>query len=114
VSVAGPEQPCRSIRVNWAAVPDAVTTQVADRVGGWHVVPAVTGDHAEIAAAVTGSKGTVFVKAAHTDLGIRSLRFELAVSEAIGGSLAPAVEWRFEVADWLWRVSNTAQAGTLT
>jgi hypothetical protein len=43
----------------------------------------------------------VFVKAAHTDLGVRSLRFELRVSEAVSGSYSPAVEWHFEAAGWL-------------
>jgi hypothetical protein len=66
-----------------------------------HVTPATTGDHAEIAATVTGTNGRVFVKAASTDFGVRSLRFELRVSEAISGPLSPAVLWHFEADDWL-------------
>jgi hypothetical protein len=89
------------MRMDWTAVPEAVTTEVADRVGGLHVTPATTGDHAEIAATISGANGTVFVKAACTDFGVRSLRFELRVSEAVSGSHSPAVAWHFETAGWL-------------
>lgn len=89
------------MRMDWTALPEAVSEEVADRVGGSHVVPAGTGDHAEIAATVTGANGTVFVKAAQTDFGVRSLRFELRVSEAACGSHSPAVDWHFEAAGWL-------------
>jgi hypothetical protein len=89
------------MRIDWTALPEAVTEEVADRAGGSHIVPATTGDHAEIAATVTGANGKVFVKAAHTDFGVRSLRFELRVGEAVGGSHSPAVKWHFEVAGWL-------------
>ena len=41
------------------------------------------------------------MKAAHTDFGVRSLRYELRVSEAASGSHSPAVEWHFEEAGWL-------------
>jgi hypothetical protein len=61
----------------------------------------MTGDHAEIAATVTGTAGKVFVKAAHSDFGVRSLRFELRVSEAVSGSHSPAVRWHLEAAGWL-------------
>ncbi len=89
------------MRIDWTALPEAVTKEVADRIGGTHAIPASTGDHAEIAATVTGTNGTVFVKAAHSDFGIRSLRFELRVSEAISWPSSPAVRWHFETAGWL-------------
>jgi hypothetical protein len=89
------------MRIDWAALPEAVTNEVADRAGGAHIIPATTGDHAEIAATVTGTNGKVFVKAAHTDFGVRSLRFELRVSEAVNGPNSPAVEWHFETSGWL-------------
>jgi hypothetical protein len=89
------------MRFDWAALPAAVTNEVGDRVGGSHAVPASTGDHAEIAATVTGTRGTVFVKAAHTDRGVQSLGFELEVSEAVGVVHAPTVEWHFEAGGWL-------------
>ncbi|BBH65316.1 hypothetical protein ACTI_20010 [Actinoplanes sp. OR16] len=89
------------MRIDWTALPEAVTTEVAGRVGGTHVTPATTGDHAEIAASVTGTNGRVFVKAASTDFAVRSLRFELRVSEALSGPLSPVVLWHFEAADWL-------------
>lgn len=89
------------MRIGWTTLPEAVTTGVADRVGEFHVAPAATGDHAEIAATVTGAAGTVFVKAAHSDFGVRSLRFELRVSEAVDGPYSPAVEWNFEADGWL-------------
>jgi hypothetical protein len=63
--------------------------------------PATTGDHAEIAATVTGTRGQVFIKAAHSDLGVRSLRYELRVSQAASGSCSPEVNWHFEAAGWL-------------
>lgn len=89
------------MRSDWTALPEAVTDEVADRVGESHVIPAVTGDHAEIAATVAGSRGKVFVKAAHSAFGVRSLRYELRVSEAVSGPLSPAVQWHFEAAGWL-------------
>jgi hypothetical protein len=89
------------MRTDWATLPEAVTKGVADRVGESRISPAVTGDHAEIAATVTGPAEKVFLKAAHTDFGVRSLRFELRVSEAVSGSYSPAVRWHFEAAGWL-------------
>ncbi|MFF5293034.1 phosphotransferase family protein [Paractinoplanes globisporus] len=89
------------MRIDWTALPEAVTKEVAGRLGGSHATPATTGDHAEIAATVTGTNGKVFVKAAQSNFGIRSLRFELRVSEAVSGSHSPAVEWHFEAAGWL-------------
>jgi hypothetical protein len=89
------------MRVDWTALPEAVTKEVANRVGEPHVTPTKTGDHAEIAATVAGTRVKVFVKAAHTEFGVRSLRFELGVSEAVSGSCSPAVEWHFEAAGWL-------------
>ncbi|MFF5077483.1 aminoglycoside phosphotransferase [Actinoplanes sp. NPDC000266] len=90
------------MRIDWAELPDAVTKEVADRVGeSLIVVPATTGDHAEIAATVVGTHAKVFVKAARTDFGVRSLRFELRVSEALWVPYSPAVEWHFEAAGWL-------------
>jgi hypothetical protein len=89
------------MRVDWTALPEAVTREIADRVGGSHATPAARGDHAEIASTVTGANGTVFVKAARSDLGVRSLRFELLASKAVTQSYSPAVEWQFEAAGWL-------------
>src|SRR5687768_89887 len=89
------------MRTDWATLPEAVTKEVADRVGGSRISPAATGDHAEIAATVTGTAGKVFLKAAHSDFGVRSLRFELRVNEAVSGSYSPAVRWHFEEAGWL-------------
>ena len=89
------------MRIDWTALPKAVTQEVADRAGGTHITLATTGDHAEIAATVIGTHGTVFIKAAHSDFGVRSLRYELRVSEALSRSHSPAVEWYFEAAGWL-------------
>ncbi|AEV87480.1 aminoglycoside phosphotransferase [Actinoplanes sp. SE50] len=89
------------MRIDWTALPEAVTTKVAARIGGTHAVPAEAGDHAEIAATVSGTAGKVFVKAACTEFGVRSLRYELRVSEAVKGPHSPAVEWHFEAAGWL-------------
>ncbi|MCA2216286.1 phosphotransferase [Jidongwangia harbinensis] len=89
------------MRSDWTALPDAVLTAIAERAGGTHATPALSGDHAEIAATVTGDKGKVFVKAASSDLGVRSLRYELLASKAINQSYAPAIEWDFETDGWL-------------
>jgi hypothetical protein len=89
------------MRSDWTVLPEAVTRQVADRIGEFFIVPAAGGDHAEIAATVTGTTGTVFVKAAHTDLGVRSLRYELQVGEALEPPHSPAVRWHFETDGWL-------------
>jgi hypothetical protein len=89
------------MRIDWNELPEAVTKEVDDRVGGLDATPAASGDHAEIASAVTGTKGTVFVKAAQSDLGVRSLRYELRVSEAVTRPYSPAVEWHFEADGWL-------------
>ncbi|KXK62130.1 aminoglycoside phosphotransferase [Micromonospora rosaria] len=89
------------MRRDWTALPESVTARIAERVGGIvDVDPASNGNHAEIASAVTGSAGRVFVKAASGDLGVRSLRFELAATSAING-YPPEVLWHFECGGWL-------------
>lgn len=75
--------------------------EIAGRVGGTHVIPAAGGDHAEIAVTVTGTSGSVFVKAAHCDLAVRALRYELRVSQSLSLPYAPAVQWHVETAGWL-------------
>jgi len=53
------------MRTDWVALPEAVKTEIAGRLGGVpKVISASSGDHAEIAATVTGPTGKVFVKAA--------------------------------------------------
>ena len=89
------------MRSDWTALPEAVTKAIADRIGGSHVIPAGSGDHAEIAATVTGTDGKVFVKAARADGGVRSLRYELSVGEALNEPHPPAIHWHFEEDDWL-------------
>lgn len=89
------------MRIDWTALPKAVKKELADRVGEAHAIPATTGDHAEIAATITGAHGRVFVKAARSEFGVRSLRYELRVSEAVSGSHSPAVKWHFEADGWL-------------
>jgi hypothetical protein len=92
------------VRSDWDVLPEAVTTKISERMVGYYsVVPAPDGDHAEIAAAVTGPNDRAFVKAASTDLGVRSLRYELEASEAVAKTLryAPAVKWAFEADGWL-------------
>jgi hypothetical protein len=89
------------MRSDWTALPGIVTSGIADRVGGTEAIPASSGDHAEIAATVTGESGKVFVKAASTELGVRSLRYELRASRAVELSCSPAVQWDFEAASWL-------------
>jgi hypothetical protein len=89
------------MRSDWTALPEAVVRRIAERAGGTHAIPASSGDHAEIAATVTGDNGKVFVKAASSDLGVRSLRYELLASRAINRPYSPAVEWDFETDGWL-------------
>lgn len=92
------------MRRDWDVLPESVRAKVSAWVDGYDsVAPAPDGDHAEIAAAVTGPHGQVFVKAASTDLGVRSLRFELAANEAVARVLRypPRVEWALEADGWL-------------
>ncbi|MEU1606767.1 phosphotransferase [Micromonospora matsumotoense] len=89
------------MRSDWTALPEHVGMAVADRVGGIvGVYPAPRGDHAEIASTVIGSTGTVFVKAASSGPGVRSLRYELAVTRTID-RYPPTVLWDFESDGWL-------------
>lgn len=90
------------MRSDWTALPDAVTGRIADLVGEeLSVTPAAEGDHADIAATVSGPGGPrVFVKAASDEFGVRSLRYELAATTAVG-RYAPAVRWHFETDGWL-------------
>jgi hypothetical protein len=89
------------MRSDWGALPTTITTGIADRVGGTCVNPASSGDHAEIAATVSGSNGTVFVKAATSELAVRSLRYELVASKAVNRPYSPVVDWDFETDGWL-------------
>ncbi|GAB1692261.1 aminoglycoside phosphotransferase [Krasilnikovia sp. M28-CT-15] len=89
------------MRSDWTASPKAVTTEIAERLGGaFEVTPAVTGDHAEIASAVTGPDGTVFIKAASAETNVLTLRYEPAVTKAVGRYPA-AVLWDFQSDGWL-------------
>lgn len=90
------------MRSDWTALPDAVVDGIADRVGRpFDVVPAPSGNHAEIAATVSGPGTAVFVKAASA--GVRSLRYELTATLAAAKvtDTAPMVRWHFEAAGWL-------------
>ncbi|MFG3556134.1 phosphotransferase [Micromonospora sp. NPDC047557] len=91
------------MRTDWAALPATITTRIADRVGGvFEVIPASSGDHAEIASTLVGPDATVFVKAACASLGggYQSLRFEVAATQAVDG-WPPAVLWQIESDGWL-------------
>ncbi|WP_434743189.1 hypothetical protein [Micromonospora sp. SH-82] len=89
------------MRRDWTALPEIVTTEIAGRVGGaFDVLPASSGDHAEIASTVVGPTGKVFVKAASTEPSVRSLRYELAATSTVDW-YPPAVRWHFESAGWL-------------
>lgn len=71
------------------------------RAGGSDFHAAAAGDHAELAATVTGPDGAVFVKGACSQLGVRSLRYELSANNAASRRHAPAVLWTFETGGWL-------------
>jgi hypothetical protein len=86
---------------NAATLPPPVTEVLAARMGPFEVIPASGGHHAEVAARVIGRAATVFVKAACSDFGVRSLRYEARVARAVGAPLSPAVEWQCESAGWL-------------
>jgi hypothetical protein len=89
------------MRSDWNALPEAVMTGIGERAGGTHATPVSGGDHVEIAATVTGDNRKVFVKAASSEVGVRSLRYELLASKAVEQPYSPAVEWDFETAGWL-------------
>ncbi|MEU5931038.1 hypothetical protein [Micromonospora sp. NPDC047187] len=89
------------MRSDWTALPERVTAGIAERVGGtFDVTSASSGNHAEIASTVTGPAGRIFVKAASGELSGRSLRYELAATQAIDRH-PPAVLWQFESDGWL-------------
>ncbi|GAA2712078.1 phosphotransferase [Micromonospora olivasterospora] len=89
------------MRSDWTALPEAVTAEIAERVGGaFEVAPAASGDHAEIASTVTGPDARVFVKAASAGPGAQSLRYELSATRAVDRH-PPAVLWHFERDGWL-------------
>jgi hypothetical protein len=89
------------MRREWAALPEAVVTEIAEHVGGIiDVRPALTGNHAEIASSVVGTSGMVFVKAATTRLSVQTLRYELAATGAVD-RFPPAILWHFERDGWL-------------
>ncbi|NJP31880.1 phosphotransferase [Micromonospora thermarum] len=89
------------MRSDWTALPETVTAEIAERVGGIiDVCPAPRGNHAEIASTVTGSTGKVFVKAASSELSVRSLRYELAATSSVDW-YPPDVLWHFESDGWL-------------
>ncbi|MCX5066730.1 phosphotransferase [Micromonospora lupini] len=89
------------MRSDWTALPATVTYKIAERVGGaFDVIPATTGDHAEIASTVVGPDATIFVKAASGPISVPSLRYELAATTIID-RWPPAVLWHFEVDGWL-------------
>ncbi|MFI5839665.1 phosphotransferase family protein [Catenuloplanes sp. NPDC051500] len=92
------------MRSDWNVLPEAATRKISEWMAGdYSVIPAPDGDHAEIAAAVTGPNGRAFIKAASTDLGVRSLRYELKANESVAAILRypPAVTCSFEVEGWL-------------
>ena len=89
------------MRKDWTALPDAVASGIAERAGGTRVTPASGGDHAEIAATVAGPDGKVFVKAACSELGQRSLRYEVAATLAVDLPYRPRIHWQFETDGWL-------------
>ncbi|MEV4708688.1 phosphotransferase [Actinoplanes sp. NPDC049316] len=89
------------MRRDWAALPESAMMQIEERVGRSHVIPASDGDHAEIAATVAGADARVFVKAAVSEFGVRSLRYELLVGRGVDTPYSPAVVWDFEADGWL-------------
>ncbi|KAB1118479.1 aminoglycoside phosphotransferase [Micromonospora aurantiaca] len=89
------------MRSDWTALPRSVITRITDQVGGaFEASPAPDGNHAQIASTVTGPSGPVFVKAACGEWGVRSLRYELAVTQAVD-RYPPALRWHFEADGWL-------------
>ncbi|NYH45887.1 hypothetical protein HNR22_005614 [Micromonospora jinlongensis] len=89
------------MRNDWTTLPESVTARIAERVdGAFDVVPASSGNHAEIASTVTGPAGHIFVKAASGEFSVRSLRYELAATRTIDRH-PPAVLWQFESDGWL-------------
>ncbi|WP_336298055.1 hypothetical protein [Micromonospora sp. LH3U1] len=91
------------MRSDWTALPESVTAGIAGRVGGnFDVTPASSGNHAEIAWAVTGPAGWIFVKAASGELSVRSLQYELAATQTIDRHPPQSCGSSNPMAGWWW------------
>ncbi|MEW2593905.1 aminoglycoside phosphotransferase [Micromonospora aurantiaca] len=89
------------MRSDWTTLPRSVITRITEQVGGaFEATPAPDGNHAQIASTVTGPSGPVFVKAACDEWAVQSLRYELAVTQAVD-RYPPALRWHFEADGWL-------------
>ncbi|WP_084265026.1 phosphotransferase [Actinomadura macra] len=95
------------MRDQWTRLPEAVRTAISGRTGAVRSVQAVHGgSNADLAAAVTGSAGSSFVKAARkTSPGqdgprVRALRREATINPVVP-EFAPRLLWTVEAGGWL-------------
>ncbi|MCW2890366.1 MAG: Phosphotransferase enzyme family protein [Streptosporangiaceae bacterium] len=95
------------MRTDWTELPGELRDAVEDRTGLiGDVVPAATGNHADVASTLHTSSGRTFVKAArkvspeHDGPEVRSLRWEAAISPHVS-EYAPRLLWEVEAGGWL-------------
>ncbi|MDB4873236.1 MAG: hypothetical protein JWL97_4240 [Gemmatimonadales bacterium] len=95
------------MRTDWTELPEELRDVIEDRTGPiGDVVPAATGNHADIASTLHTPSGRTFVKAARKvspeqdGPEVRSLRWEAAVSPYVP-EYAPRLLWEVEAGGWL-------------
>ncbi|MFI0452469.1 phosphotransferase [Actinomadura sp. 6N118] len=94
------------MRTDWTDLPKELRTQIEAHTGSIdRIVPAPTGNHADIASTLETSDGRVFVKAARKledrdGPEVMSLRREAAVNPAVC-EYAPRLRWQAETEGWL-------------
>ncbi|MFC5183585.1 phosphotransferase [Actinomadura harenae] len=94
------------MRSDWADLPEDLRNQIEAETGRiGQIVPASTGNHADIASTVHTAAGRVFVKAARKLADrdgpeVMSLRREAAINPAVR-EFAPRLRWQTETGGWL-------------
>ncbi|GAA2613809.1 phosphotransferase [Actinomadura fulvescens] len=94
------------MRTDWSDLPEELRKQIQAQTGPISgIVPAATGNHADIAATLLTSHGRVFVKAARKLADrdgpeVMSLRREAAINPAVA-EFAPGLRWTAEAGGWL-------------
>ncbi|TDD94790.1 phosphotransferase [Actinomadura rubrisoli] len=94
------------MRTDWTDLPEELRAEITAQTGPiGRIVPAPTGNHADIASTLETGDGRVFVKAARKLADrdgpeVMSLRREAAVNPAVR-EFAPRLRWQAEAGGWL-------------
>lgn len=94
------------MRTDWTDLPESLRDEIEARTGPIaRIVPAPTGNHADIASTLFTTRGPVFVKAARKledrdGPEVMSLRREASVNSVVS-EFAPRLRWQVEAGEWL-------------